>query len=74
MIISVIKMLESPNFDHMTTFTISFDERNIILLVTSWVKIMTSQPLFNLNYFCSAKKWEHGSSAIFKFIYISVQI
>ena len=35
-------MLELPNFDDMTKSTISFESRDKILLVTSWVEIMTS--------------------------------
>ena len=44
MITSVTVMLELPNFGHMTTFKLLFESRNKIGLVTSWAKIMTSQP------------------------------
>ena len=42
MITSVTEMLELPNFDHMTTFTLSFESREKSLLVTSWTEVMTS--------------------------------
>ena len=42
MITSLIEMQELPNFGHMTKFTISFDSRDKMLLVTSWAEIMTS--------------------------------
>ena len=42
MITSLTEMLEIPNFGHMTTFTFIFTSGDKILLVTSWVKIMTS--------------------------------
>ena len=35
-------MLELPNLDHMTTFTLQFESGNKDLLVTSWTEIMTS--------------------------------
>ena len=38
---SLTEMLELPNFDHMTTFTIQFESRDKIVLVTSWAEIMT---------------------------------
>ena len=47
-------MLELPNFDHMTKFTIKFESYNEILLLTSWTEIITSQPLFK-NTFISRK-------------------
>ena len=39
---SLIEMLELPNFDHMITFTIQFESRDKILLLTSWTEVMTS--------------------------------
>ena len=42
MITSLIEMLELPNFDHMTTFKMSYESRDKILLMTSWTEIMTS--------------------------------
>ena len=46
MITSLIEILQVPNFGHMTTSTVSFESRDKILLVTSWIEIMTSQLLF----------------------------
>ena len=40
-------MLELPNFDHITTYTVLFDSRDKILLVTSLTEIMT--PLTEIN-------------------------
>ena len=40
--ISLIEVLELPNFGHMTTYQ-SCDK---ILQMTSWAEIMTSSPLF----------------------------
>ena len=42
MIISLLEMLELPNFGHMTKSTISFKTRDKIVLMTSWTQIMTS--------------------------------
>ena len=42
MITSLIEVLESPNFEYMTKFTIRFDLRDNMLLMTSWTEIMTS--------------------------------
>ena len=42
MITTFIEMLELPNFDHMTTFTIKFELRDKILLLTSWTEMMRS--------------------------------
>ena len=42
MIISLIKMLELPNFGHMTTSTMYIESRNKILLVTSQTEVMMS--------------------------------
>ena len=39
---SLTEMLELPNFDHMATFTLSFESRDKIVLVTPWAEIMTS--------------------------------
>ena len=39
---SLIEILELPNFGLMTTSTIQFNSRNKILLVTSWKEIMKS--------------------------------
>ena len=41
MITSVTEILELPNFGHMTTFTLQFESREKILLVTLWTEIMT---------------------------------
>ena len=37
---SLTEMLELPNFGHMATFTLEFESRDKILLVTSWTEIM----------------------------------
>ena len=42
MITSLIAMLELPDFDHMTTYTMQFESRDKILLVASRTEIMTS--------------------------------
>ena len=42
MITSLTEMLELPNFDHMTTFTLQYESRDNILLVKSLTEIMTS--------------------------------
>ena len=42
MITSLTEMLELPSFGHMTTFTLQFESRDKILLVTSWTEIITS--------------------------------
>ena len=42
MITSFTEMLELSNFDHMTIFTLSFESRDKITLVTSWTENMTS--------------------------------
>ena len=42
-ITSLIETLELPNFGHITTSTIKFDSCDKILLVTSWIEIMTSR-------------------------------
>ena len=42
MITSLIEMQELLNFGHMTTSTKQFESRDKILLVTSWIKIITS--------------------------------
>ena len=41
MITFFIDMLQLPNFDHITTFTIKFKSHDKNLLVTSWTEIMT---------------------------------
>ena len=49
MITSLIVILESPNVGQMTTFTILFESRDKVLLVTEilpWTEIMTSSPLY----------------------------
>ena len=40
MITSLIEILELLNFGHMTTYTIQFEPREKILLLTSWTEIM----------------------------------
>ena len=42
MIISLVEMLELPNFGHMTTSTIQFESRNKNLLMMSWKEMMMS--------------------------------
>ena len=42
MIVSLTKILELPNFGHMTIFTLKTELRDEVLLLTSWTKIMTS--------------------------------
>ena len=46
MIISLIEVLQLPNFGQMNTSRIYVDSRDKILLATSWRDIMMSQPLF----------------------------
>ena len=46
MITSFIEMLAIPNFGHMTT-----SSRDKVFLATSWTEIITSQPLFQNNFF-----------------------
>ena len=42
MITSLVEMLELPNFGRMIISTLQFESCDKILLVTSWVEIMTS--------------------------------
>ena len=42
MIISLIEMLELPNFGHMTTSTMKFESLDKILLITPWTEAMMS--------------------------------
>ena len=42
-ITSLIETPELPNFGHITTSTIKFDSCDKILLMTSWIEIMTSR-------------------------------
>ena len=46
MITSFIKILELPNFGHMTTSTIKFDSCDKMLLVTSCTEIKRHNPFF----------------------------
>ena len=39
-------MLELPNFDHMTKFSLRFESRDTTLLVTSWTEILVSKIFF----------------------------
>ena len=50
MIISLIEILELPNFGHMTASTILFESRDKILLMTPWTKKMTTEPVFHNTY------------------------
>ena len=54
MINSLIKMLELPNFGHMTTSAMLFESRDKVLSVTSLKEIMKSQPFFQ-NTFISRR-------------------
>ena len=60
-------MLELPNFDHMTTSTISFESRHKILLVTLLSRIMMSQPLFQ-NIFILRSSWVANFADIIKIV------
>ena len=42
MVTSVIETLELPSFGHMTTYTMSFESGDKILLMMSWTEVMTS--------------------------------
>ena len=42
MVTSLTEMLKLPNFGHMTAFTLLFESRDKIGLMTSWAEIMTS--------------------------------
>ena len=42
MITSLTEMLELPNFGHMATFTLLFESRDKIVLMTLWAEIMAS--------------------------------
>ena len=57
MVISLIEMLELPNFGHMTTLRISFESRDKILLVTSWTKIMMSKSNFQNTFILRWPIW-----------------
>ena len=50
-------MLQLPNFFHMTTFTIEYESRDKIILLTSWTETVTSEPLFQNNYLYFKKAW-----------------
>ena len=50
MITSLIEMLELPNFSHLTTSTVKLKSCDKIFLVTSWAKIMTSYPFFQITF------------------------
>ena len=40
--ITTLKEIQLPNFNHMTTSTIQFESHDKVLLVTSWTEIMSS--------------------------------
>ena len=45
-ITSLTETLELPSFGHVASFTLLFESRDKILLVTPWTEIMTPQPFF----------------------------
>ena len=51
MITSLIELVELSNFGHLTKSTILFESRDKILLVTSYKKIMMSEPYFKIPLF-----------------------
>ena len=50
-ITSLIEMLESPIFGHMTKFTMQFESGNKFLLVTSWEKLWRHNLYFKIPLF-----------------------
>ena len=50
MITSLIVVLELPNIGHMTTSRTQYKSLIRILLVTSWVEILTLKPLIQNNF------------------------
>ena len=55
-ITSLTEMLELPNFGHMTTFTLQFELRDKIGLVTLWAKNYNVITFFS-KCLCLKKTW-----------------